>query len=100
PAPTFHELRKVVGTRKPMISSTASLFDGPGSSSPLVVQERSNRRHCCHRLAATASAGLFHPHVPFDEPADLALGITALHHPRDKIAVLLFGVAVLLRPER
>src|SRR5581483_829312 len=47
-----------------------------------------------------ASAGLFHPHVPFDEPADLALGIPALHHPRDEIAVLLLGLAVLLRPER
>src|SRR3984957_809198 len=47
-----------------------------------------------------ASAGLFHPHVPLDEPADLALGITAPHHPRDEIAVLLFRLAVLLRSER
>src|ERR1700721_3215373 len=49
---------------------------------------------------ASASAGLFHPHVPFDEPANLALGITALHHPRDELAVLLLGVAVLFRTER
>src|SRR6202021_3315199 len=50
--------------------------------------------------SASASAGLFSPHVPLDEPADLALGITAPHHPRDEIAVLLFGLAVLLRSER
>src|SRR4051812_32573442 len=47
--------------------------------------------HCC-----IASASLLHAHIPFDEPANLTLGITAPHHPRDKLAVLLFGVAVLL----
>src|SRR2546430_17505696 len=49
---------------------------------------------------ASASASLLHPQVPFDEPANLTLGITAPHHPRDKLAVLLFGVAVLLGPKR
>src|SRR5579872_1470765 len=50
--------------------------------------------------SASASAGLFHTHVPFDEPADLALGVTASHHPRDELAVLLLGVAVLFGTER
>src|SRR6202035_4865933 len=49
---------------------------------------------------AAASAGLFYTHVPFDEPANLALGITAPHHSLDKLAVLLFGIAVLFRTER
>src|SRR6202158_6284774 len=49
---------------------------------------------------ASASAGLLHAHVPFDEPANLTLGIAARHHPRDKLAVLLFGIAVLFRTER
>src|SRR5258708_4484600 len=49
---------------------------------------------------ASASAGLLHAHVPFDEPANLTLGITASHHPRDKLAVLLFGIAVLFRTKR
>src|ERR1700732_4819159 len=49
---------------------------------------------------AAASAGLFYTHVPFDEPANLALGITAPHHSLDKLAVLLFGIAVLFRAER
>ena len=47
-----------------------------------------------------ASAGLFHPHVPFDEPPDLPFGIAVLQHPSDEIVVFLFGIAVLLRPER
>jgi hypothetical protein len=49
---------------------------------------------------ASASAGSFYTHVPFDEPANLALGITALHHPLDKLAVLLFGIAVLFQAKR
>src|SRR6202047_1348399 len=49
---------------------------------------------------ASASAGLFYSHVPFDEPAHLALGITARHPPRDELAVFLFGIAVLFRTER
>src|ERR1700686_4691973 len=49
---------------------------------------------------ASASAGLFYTNIPFDEPANLALGITAFHHSRDKLAVLLFGIAVLFRAER
>jgi hypothetical protein len=35
----FHELRKVMGTGKPIVSSAAFLFEVPGSNSPLVVQE-------------------------------------------------------------
>jgi hypothetical protein len=35
----FHELRKVMGTRKLADSSAAFLFEVPGSNSPLVVQE-------------------------------------------------------------
>jgi hypothetical protein len=35
----FHELRKVMGTRKLVDSSAAFLFEVPGSHSPLVVQE-------------------------------------------------------------
>jgi hypothetical protein len=46
-----------------------------------------------------ASAGSFHPHVPFDEPPDLPFGIAVLQHPSDEIVVFLFGLAVLLRPE-
>src|SRR5580704_11844510 len=49
---------------------------------------------------AAASAGLFHAHIPLHESANLALGITAPHHSRDKLAVLLFGIAVLFRTER
>ena len=37
---------------------------------------------------AFASAGLLHPHVPFDEAANLTLGIAASHHARDKLAVV------------
>src|SRR3954467_3047259 len=49
---------------------------------------------------ASASTGLLHAHIPLDEPADLALGVTAVHHPRDEIVVLLLGFAVLFRAER
>src|SRR5260370_919561 len=49
---------------------------------------------------ASASTGLFYAHIPLDEPTDLALGVTAFGHPRDELAVLLFGLAVLLRTER
>src|SRR5436190_19080464 len=49
---------------------------------------------------ASASTGLLYAHIPLDEPADLALGVTAVHHPRDDIVVLLLGVAVLFRAER
>src|ERR1700726_1745496 len=46
------------------------------------------------------STGLLHPHIPFDEPANLTLGIAACRHPRDKLAVLLFGIAVLFQAKR
>jgi hypothetical protein len=38
-APTFHELRKVMGTSKSIVSSAVFLFEVPGSNSPLAVQE-------------------------------------------------------------
>ena len=41
----------------------------------------------------------FHAHVPLDEPADLPLGIAARDHALDEFAVLLLGLAVLLRAE-
>src|SRR6478752_9689595 len=50
--------------------------------------------------APSASTGLLHAHVPFDEPANLALGVAALHHACDEFAVLLLRLAVLLGPER
>src|SRR4051812_2793294 len=49
---------------------------------------------------ASASACLFHPHVPFDQPAHLTFGVAALDHACDEIVVLLFGLAILLRSER
>ena len=39
-AGTFHELRKVMGYSQTYDSSTAFLFDAPGSNLPHVVQER------------------------------------------------------------
>src|SRR6202051_4689322 len=54
----------------------------------------------CIATLAFASAGLLHPHVPFDKAANLTLGIAASHHARDKLAVLLFGIAVLFRAKR
>src|ERR1700694_1187475 len=54
----------------------------------------------CIATPCASSAGLLHAHVPFDEPANLALGITASHHALDKLAVLLFGIAVLFRAKR
>src|ERR1700757_4034893 len=54
----------------------------------------------CMATFTSASAGLLHTHVPFDEPANLTLGVTALHHSRDELAVLLLGFAILLRSER
>src|SRR5258708_8027781 len=54
----------------------------------------------CIATLAFSSAGLLHPHVPFDEAANLTLGIAASHHARDELAVLLFGIAVLFRAKR
>src|ERR1035438_7228054 len=54
----------------------------------------------CMATFASASAGLFYAHIPFDEPANLTLGVAARHHPFDELAVLLFGIAVLFRTER
>src|ERR1700726_1131485 len=55
---------------------------------------------CIATLASASSAGLLHAHIPFDEPPNLTLGITAPHHARDKLAVLLFGIAVLFQAKR
>src|SRR5437764_14099105 len=43
--------------------------------------------------------GLVHPHVPLDQPTDLALGVPALDHSVDKIGMLLLGIRVLLAAE-
>src|SRR5712692_10065757 len=48
----------------------------------------------CQRLT-----GLVDPHVPLDQPPDLALGIAALDHPLDKIGVLLLGLSIFFRAE-
>src|SRR2546421_216063 len=48
---------------------------------------------------SSASASLFYAHVPLDQPADLPLGVAALDHARDKVVMLLLGLAVLLRAE-
>src|SRR5689334_20876562 len=48
---------------------------------------------------SSASASLFYAHVPLDQPADLPLGVAAFDHARDKLAMLLLGLAVLLRTE-
>src|SRR5215831_16917009 len=53
----------------------------------------------CMTAFASGSAGLLHSHVPFDQAADLALGIAASHHAPDELAMLLLGLAVLLRAE-
>src|SRR6266478_3359819 len=58
------------------------------------------RSTMCIATLAFASAGLLHPHVPFDEAANLTLGIAASHHARDEVVVLLFGFAVLFRAKR
>src|SRR5205807_1725823 len=55
---------------------------------------------CMITVAYASSAGLLHAHVPFDQPANLTLGIAAADHARDEIVVLLLGLAVLLRAER
>src|SRR5215831_16397189 len=46
------------------------------------------------------SAGLLHAHVPFNQAADLALGVAARRHALHEVVVLLFGLAVLLGAER
>src|SRR6476660_2653614 len=57
------------------------------------------RSTMCVTTFESASTRLLYPHIPFDQPADLALGIAALHHPRDEVVVLLLGLAVLFRTE-
>src|ERR1700753_624894 len=48
---------------------------------------------------SSVSTSLLHPHVPLDEPAHLTLGIASRHHARHELAVLLLGLAILLRTE-
>src|SRR5260370_34961481 len=55
---------------------------------------------CIAPRASASLAGLLPAHNPFDEPPNLTLGITAPHHARDKLAVLLFGIAVLFQAKR
>src|SRR5256885_1710552 len=55
---------------------------------------------CMITVASASSAGLLHAHVPFDQPANLTLGIAAPHHPRHEVVVFLLGIAILLRAER
>src|SRR6476659_10109548 len=71
-----------------------------GIDEPDVVLTRQFTTNATIATLAFASAGLLHPHVPFDEAANLTLGIAASHHARDKLAVLLFGIAVLFRAKR
>src|SRR6476660_9040027 len=58
------------------------------------------RSTMCVTTATSASTGLLYPHVPFDQPADLALGIPALHHPRDEVVVLLLGGRRIIQKKR
>src|SRR5437763_363326 len=60
----------------------------------------STNRNASSLSPSPGSRGLLHAHVPFDQPANLTLGIAAPDHPRDEVVVLLLGVAVLLRAER
>src|SRR6185295_10444895 len=48
---------------------------------------------------SSASASLFYAHVPLDQSADLPLGVAALNHARDKVVMLLLGIAILFRTE-
>src|SRR5262249_42633997 len=68
--------------------------------SRLLLPGFSRRSTMCMTTFSLPSAGLFHAHVPLDEPPDLPLSIAAFNHSRDKLAVLLFGLTVLLRTER
>src|ERR1700747_2892747 len=65
-----------------------------------MMRSKSRFTRLASSTLAFASAGLLHPHVPFDEAANLTLGIAASHNARDKLAVLLFGIAVLFRAKR
>src|ERR1700732_4441307 len=58
------------------------------------------RSTMCMAAPASVSPGLLHAHIPLDQATDLTLGIAARLHAFDKLPVLLFVFAVLLRPER
>src|SRR5215471_13525167 len=45
---------------------------------------------------ASPLPSLVHPHVPFDQPTDLPLGIAARHHAFEEVGVLLLGLGILL----
>src|SRR5712692_3427703 len=55
--------------------------------------------HRCFLRVLPRLPGLVDPHIPFDEPAHLALRIAARHHPGEKLGVLLLGLRVFLRAE-
>src|SRR5579862_5759159 len=65
---------------------------------PFGLARRSTMFMICAPLSPP-SAGLVDPHIPFDQPADLPLGISARGHAVDELGVLLVALAVLLRPE-
>ena len=44
-------------------------------------------RRCAWPFSRAGSAGLLHPHVPFDQAADLPLGIAAGHHAPDELSM-------------
>src|SRR5262245_55795176 len=51
------------------------------------------------RPRTSPSARLLDPHVPLDQPADLARCVAALDHALHELLVLLLGLAVLLLAE-
>jgi len=70
-----------------------------GIDEPDVVLPRQFTTNATIATLAFASAGLLHPHVPFDEAANLTLGVATAHHAPDELAMLLLRLAVLLGPE-
>src|SRR5579875_3390288 len=66
---------------------------------PLGLGRRSTMFIGSFPAGAAPLASLVHPHVPLDEPADLALSIAALHHPLQEVGVLFLGLGILLGPE-
>src|SRR5258708_1930377 len=54
----------------------------------------------CMAPLPQVSAGLLHALVPFDQPANLALGVPPSHHPLHELPMLLSGIASLFRTKR
>jgi hypothetical protein len=53
-----------------------------------------------HDSPGFASAGLFNPHVPFDQASHLSLGIAAGDHAADELVMLFLGFPIPLGSER